>query len=36
MGYGGWLLVDLSKAFYIINHDHLIAKRYAYGFSKSL
>ena len=25
--------MDLSKAFEMINHDHLIAKFHAYGFS---
>ena len=32
-GFGGAMLMDFSKAFEMINHDHLIAKFHAYGFS---
>ena len=34
-GFTGAILMDLSKAFYCLNHELLIAKLSAYGFSRS-
>ena len=34
-GYGWGILMDLSKAFGTLDHDLLVAKQYAYGFSNN-
>ena len=34
-GFGGAILMDLLKAFDIINYELLTAKLYAYGFDKN-
>ena len=34
IGYTGAVQMDLAKAFHTINHELLVAKIYAYGFSK--
>ena len=33
-GYGGAVLMDLSKVLDALNHDLLLAKLYAYGFDR--
>ena len=34
-GFGGAVMIGLSKVFETINHDLLIAKLHAYGFERS-
>ena len=35
-GFAGAILIDLSKAFDCLNHELLMAKFEAYGFSRSI
>ena len=34
-GYGGAVLMDLSKFFHTVNQDHLLAKLHAYDFDRA-